>query len=207
MNSLMNNNCLPLIKSETEICPDCKNKCILKGDKYNIRSICDFGHESNYNASEFEKAQYRHLKELKCKICHSYIYENNIFYCLTCELYLCAHCGNHHYNVDEIESKVHKIVKYSEKEYYCSEHKNEFNHYCFDCEKNLCSQCRKSHENHNIEFFKEHFEIISSKISKAYKLFEKFNTFSQEILSKFNEIKNTFNIFYEKNASLGKLTN
>ena len=207
MNSLMNNNCLPLIKSETEICPDCKNKCILKGDEYNIRSICDFGHESNYNASEFEKAQYRHLKELKCNNCHSYINENNIFYCLTCELDLCAHCGNHHYNVDEIESKVHKIVKYNEKEYYCSEHKNEFNHYCFDCEKNLCSQCRKRHENHNIEYFKEYYEIISSKLSKAYKLFEKFNTFSQEILSKFNEIKNTFNIFYEKNASLGKLTN
>ena len=203
---LLQVNCIPLIKSPTTICPDCKNECNILAEEYNIRSICKFGHESNYTPNEFEKAQYRLFEIIPCEACENKVYENKCFHCLTCKHNLCEYCKNHHCIEDYIESnKSHNIVPYNQKNYYCPEHMKEFNYYCFDCKQNICSKCKNNHKTHKIKSFELNVEKLDKTLKTSQKIFENLRKVFENSINKMNscfkEIGNTFEIFYKKNSS------
>ena len=117
LNILPTINCDPLIKSETEICPDCKNECKITSNEYNLTSVCEFGHESNYTPLEFDQSQFRILKKISCNTCVNWAYEDKSFYCLFCKNNLCAYCKNHHYHDFTRFNNEQYIIEYNQKKY------------------------------------------------------------------------------------------
>ena len=90
------------IKSQTAICPQCKNNCQIKNNGFFIQSKCKFCHEHNYSMKEFEQGQYRPIKQIKCEDnCKREGTEDNFFYCLKCKINLCSYCKNHHSAIGE----------------------------------------------------------------------------------------------------------
>ena len=142
------------IKSQTAICPQCKNNCQIKNNGFFIQSKCKFCHEHNYSMKEFEQGQYRPIKQIKCEDnCKREGTEDNFFYCLNCKINLCSYCKNHHFNSDSEKSSTHFVINYEQKDYFCPQHFERFINYCKDCDKNLCFGCEIFHKEHKTFYF------------------------------------------------------
>jgi len=202
------NDCDPIIKSDTEICPDCKNECRITNNEYNLTSICEFGHESNYTPLEFDQSQFRILKKISCNTCINWAYEDQSFFCLICKCNLCAYCKNHHYHDNIMFNSEYDIIEFNQKKYYCQRHMKLFSFYCFDCEKNLCPQCYPSHIEHkkatyNLDLVKVEKDLKTSNV--LFNSFKQiFNDFIKKMISIYNKIEKTYNIYKEKNLNYGK---
>ena len=208
MNNLSNNNCIPTIKSETEICPHCKKDCKLTNNEYSITSICELGHKLNYTPYEFDQTQFRHMKILSCKACTNLVNEDECYYCLVCKNNLCIYCKNHHYHNDIEFNNEHEIIKFSQKKYYCQKHIEQFISFCFDCEKDLCCQCEKYHKKHKVEFYDLNLAKRKKDLKTSDELFISFKRIFNELINKMisinNMIENTYKIYHEKTLNYGK---
>ena len=198
------------IKSQTSICPQCKNNCLIKNIGFFIQSKCKLGHEHNYSMKEFEKGQYRPIKQIKCEDnCKHEGTEDNFFYCLKCKINLCSYCKNHHFNSHSDKYSEHFIVNYEKKDYFCPQHCERFINYCEDCDKNICFGCKIFHKEHKTLYFDLNISERNTKLDNLKKLFDKIRTIFDNSMNKINSffygINDIFEIIYGKNYNYGKI--
>lgn len=188
-------------KSKTIICPECKEACDVINNGYNIRTICNKGHESNYSLCEFDQTQYINEGMIKCDFCSFEGEEDIFFYCLSCEKNLCINCKSARDN--DIKNKDHIITLYKNKKDFCLKHKEKFYFYCKNCKGNACIFCKKMHKGHNLEGYGKNKLIINDKNSKVEKVIGEipkiFMNIENELYSSFNSIMQTCQLIYEKN--------
>ena len=200
----------PTIKSQTAICPQCKNNCQIKSNGFFIQSKCKFGHDLNYSMKEFEQGQYRPIKIIKCHDnCQQEGTEENFFYCFNCKINLCNYCKNHHFNSELEKNSNHTVVHYEQKDYLCPEHFGRFIKYCGDCDKNICFECEIFHKEHKTLYFDLNLSKINRKLENLKQLFDKIRTIFDNSMNRMNSffygINDIFEIIYGKNYNYGKI--
>ena len=189
-----------LAKSKYIICPECKEKAMIKIDNYKITIFgCKNNHiHKDISFKEFEETQCIDESEIICHQCNlnnkRNCYENKFYVCNTCNSNLCPLCKSKH-------NKEHNIIDYELKEYICKEHNEKYISFCNKCKKDLCFICENSHKNHEIRNYSQ--EIINKEELKDYiiDLKENIDFTSGMIISmlvKFKEIidilKNYYNV-------------
>ena len=163
-----NNNDI-IVKSKVVICPECKEKIIIKINDYLISLYgCSKGHNfKNLFLDQYEKTQKVNLSQL---ICFNHkeknkgnTYKNLLYRCISCEKNFCSICKDNH-------DKTHNIGNYDEKEYKCIKHDETFIKYCKDCKKNLCYKCKNEHKKHDIVSFEDIEPDLDEKKEELKKL-------------------------------------
>ena len=191
-----NNN---IIKSKDIICPECKEKILIKIKDYIIELYdCKNGHNiKNILLDEYEKTQYIDISKIICDKCKeknkSNIYNNEIYRCINCKMNLCPLCKLNH-------DKTHDIINYDMKDYICEIHKETFIKYCNECKKNLCLLCNNKHKTHNNII---HYEDIIPDIDKIKEdkkklrnLIDNLKNDIKNIINELNKIVENIEIFY-----------
>ena len=165
-----------IVNSYYPICPTCKEsaKIEIKDFKINV-SDCKNGHKmNNILLEEYEKSQKIDLTKIKCNVCNlndkSKTYNNEMYICNTCKIYLCPLCKEKH-------DKNHNFTNYDLYHFMCKIHNESYYAYCKKCKENLCILCEKNHNNHET--------ITYGKIIPN----------ENELKAKLKEIKNTVSIF------------
>ena len=188
-----------IIQSKDIICPNCKEPCLLAIDNYKIKLFdCNYNHiTNNIKFDEFYKTQEREIADIVCDSCKNekkeYLNGNEFFECLTCKEYLCFLCKQNH-NLN------HNIIKYSQKNYICSEHNNFFIKFCEECHLNICTLCDNKHEYHKtIPFYnlKDDVEKSKKKLKEFRTVLDAFNEQIYEIIKKLNKLIEDMNTYYE----------
>ena len=186
------------IKSEQIICPECKEKIIIKINDYLISLYgCSKGHNfKNLFLDQYEKTQKVNLSQL---ICFNHkeknkgnTYKNLLYRCISCEKNFCSICKDNH-------DKTHNIGNYDEKEYKCIKHDETFIKYCKDCKKNLCYKCKNEHKKHDIVSFEDIEPDLDEKkeeLKKLRNLIDNLNIDVQNIIKKLNKIIQNIEIYY-----------
>ena len=60
------------------------------------------------------------------------------YICNSCHIYLCPLCRTSH-------DQKHKFIKYSERNYICKIHNENYIKFCEKCKLNICMSCEKNH--------------------------------------------------------------
>ena len=102
-------------KSETIICPQCKESIIISVKDYKIfLSQCKNGHKyDNLLFSKFNELQNEDISQIFCGICkksRSQSYQKIMFICTNCKINLCNLCKSIHDN-------SHNFIEYEKKNY------------------------------------------------------------------------------------------
>ena len=136
-----------IIKYHYPICPTCRKNAIIEIKDYKINIFgCKNEHKiDNISLEEYDNNQKFDLTKIKCKICKfndkSNTYNNEMYICKTCKIYICPLCKEKH-------DKSHAIINYDLYNYTCKIHNESYYAYCIKCKENLCILCEKSHNNH-----------------------------------------------------------
>ena len=95
----------------------------------------------NRHKSKFDIISFYEQKKIKCFDCSNEKNKNEIFYCFSCQFFLCKKCKENHstcncknFDYYNINCKVHN---YLNQEYYC-----------YNCLIGFCSKCINEHKNH-----------------------------------------------------------
>ena len=105
-----------IIKSNDIICPECNENILIKLNDYKINLFnCKNNHNKrNILLKEYENIEKIDISKIKCDICklknESNTYNNEFYYCLNCDKYICPLCKEKHDN-------NHKIINYEHKNY------------------------------------------------------------------------------------------
>ena len=194
-----NTNVQETFKSKEIICPICYELCRIKFDNYKLELFgCINNHiTKDIKIKDFPNTQKINITNIicqKCKIKNIGSSSDNEFYkCLTCNQNLCLICrSNHNLN--------HKIINYTQKNYICQKHNEQFTKYCFKCNKNICYSCDEEHKEHEIILLgniKPNMSETKGKLLKVKKEIDIFNNNIKNIIMKLNELNDSINIFYE----------
>lgn len=105
---------------------------------------------------------------------------------------LCPLCKSSH-------NKSHSIIKYEQINYTCEDDIDSFTGYCQQCKKHFCMSCEDEHIEHNIVEFKSIIpkkKELENSLNLLKKSIEEFNNECQEIINVINNVKESFNIYY-----------
>ena len=192
-----NENIENMIKSKEIICPKCKEQTFIKLHDYLINlEDCENGHNLNeLSIKDFKNSQNIDMTKIICNFCKdknmSNTYQNEMHFCYTCGNYLCPlHKSNH--------DQMHKIVKFEEKNLFCSKHKERFTQFCFDCEINLCMKCEREHQKHktvNLGEFLPNDDILKE-MNEFKEYLDNFNIDIKDIINKLENVLNNVNEYY-----------
>ena len=212
--------------SKDIICPICKEIVLISINDFKIDlSGCKCKQNlNNLSLFEYEETQKIDLIKIKCGQCNSSnkfeAYENQFFYCFTCNKNLCSICKNQH-------DKNHLIINEDDKNYICKYHGEPFCKYCKTCKENICVICEKMHLHHELidlgkimpnkerlltnnkeiknifVIFKYRINILIGMLNKMLKIIETYDLISTNLIKNFNERKRNYNsfknLFYLKN--------
>ena len=187
-----------IIKSIFPICPECSEKAILKVDNFKANIFgCKNGHiNNNIIFNELEDTQKIEMAKIKCGECNISMkdtYDNEIYKCNKCKMFLCPlHKQNH--------EEGHRIIKYEEINYTCDIHDEMYVSYCKTCNTNICLKCEKAHKKHHIISFgsilPEKEELIN--ILVQYKsIISTFNNNINGIINKLINIRDNVDVLYK----------
>ena len=146
------------------LCPKCQENCYIKINNYKITLYgCKNGHfMDDILFEEFEKTQIFDKSKIICEKCKSNNMgksnKNKFFRCNDCKMNLCPSCISSH-------SKLHNLIDYKQKNFFCEEHKTSFLYYCANCRLNFCSSCVVKHINHKINNNSKRYRIINNQNS------------------------------------------
>ena len=174
-----------LKKSKYIICPECKEN--IKISIYNQRvflSKCKNGHKfDDILIKDLENTQYIDESKIKCDKCSmtkNKAYNNDFYFCFSCKSNLCPlHKMNH--------DKAHHIIDYTEKDFICKNHYDNYNAFCKDCKKDLCSLCENKHKEHKILSYGSlmpNKDDLEERINKLGELIMKFKENVNKIIQK-----------------------
>ncbi len=192
------------IQSNDIICPECKEPCRFKIEDYHVKLFkCINGHTTDrIRIDDFNKSQEINISSIicgQCKIKNKGDTTNHEFYkCLTCRIDLCLLCKSNH-------DTNHNIIKYDQKNYICPKHNDYYIKYCEDCSINICFACEKDHDIHKtISLIELSPDIEKAKIrlNEIKNEVEEFIIQIKYIMSKFNSLIKTINIFYDINNNI-----
>ena len=192
------------IQSNDIICPECKEPCRFKIEDYHVKLFkCINGHTTDrIRIDDFNKSQEINISSIicgQCKIKNKGDTTNYEFYkCLTCKIDLCLLCKSNH-------DTNHNIIKYDQKNYICPKHNDYYIKYCEDCSINICFACEKDHDIHKtISLIELSPDIEKAKIrlNEIKNEVEEFIIQIKYIMSKFNSLIKTINIFYDINNNI-----
>jgi len=205
----INNNKERKINNESKdiICPECGENCLIEVKDFKINlNKCDNKHNiNNILLNEYNNTQII-LDEIKikCNICHKNkleIYNNKIYICCNCNIYLCSLCKSKHNN-------EHKIIDYEFINYKCKIHDERYISYCKHCEKNLCDICELEHNKNHILIY--HKDIINNKDNSNLNVLkvkiDKLKNEIKDIIDKLNQITaniiKNIDIYYNININI-----
>ena len=163
---------------------DCKNKHI----------------KDNILLSQFENTQYIDESKIICEICKtnkSLTFENNFFICITCKINICPLCKIKH-------DKKHDIIDYTQKNFICFCHNENYNSYCDVCKKDICLYCEKEHAGHKLISFGEIVpdkEDLKEKLNAFRNKINEFKKDIKDIMKNLNNLIENLDIYvdiYEK---------
>ena len=189
MNSKINQSIFP-------ICPKCKES--VRFDINNFKIICSGcknGHETKMLINEYEDNQKIDISKIKCNECSenkSSTYNNEIYLCNECKVYLCPLCKNTH-------NKIHNINNYDLKDYICILHNEIYVSYCRECKINICLKCIKVHKTHNHILYSDIMPCKDELLKKLNDFRNTVNIFNkdiEEIINKFKNVKENIEILY-----------
>ena len=194
-----------IIKSNSIICPLCKEQCKFEINNYRIKLYdCINGHYfENISFEEFSNSQNINLSQIICDKCKNQnkgnTHNNEFYKCIDCHMNLCILCQS-------IHNKSHYIINYDLKNYKCNKHRNElFIKYCKTCKKDICLLCENEHSFHdNVSYSTmiPNLDKIKNKISELRITIDKFKENINSIIKKLNFIMKYFEIFYNINKNL-----
>ena len=199
------------LKNFTKIkCPACGSYCsygVIK--KYMLHIKCRCGNEFSHNLIGFRNVQNNIEKTINCFSCNEKTDENDYFYCTSCKTDLCNKCRNNHYK-DFYD--CHQIIKYSQKNFFCLKHGEEYISFCKSCNKNICVQCESKHKDgHEIIEIISDIRKIEREIDELKNSYNEFNNIKNKILENFllkcNIITESFEIYIEILNSFKKFRN
>ena len=217
------NNRKKLIENSKDIiCPKCFEQCRIKIEDYLIELFdCKNNHSTKIKLDEFEKSQQINLENIKCNICSNknignIFNQKNFFYCLNCEKNICCLCKERHDN-----KHFTSIIKYEQKNYFCSKHNNPYIKYCKECKINICNLCENEHSKHKLDNYKNIISNIDNKKIELEKIkieIDIFNNNVKKIINGLNQLienmeiyykifNNIYNNFDEKNKNYNVLNN
>ena len=187
-----------IIKSKDIICPECFENTLMKIKDYKIELYdCKNRHKKeNILLNEYDNTQKIDLSKIICKICNknrSNTFENQFFFCTTCQNSICPLCKS-------IHDKSHKIINYEYKNYICSKHNLAYIKYCEKCKENLCMASIKEHKTHNTIDLSDLFldkENLIKEGSELKNYIEKFKENINNINTLLDTTKNNIDIFYQ----------
>ena len=129
------------------ICPICKENCLLCFSNFKINLYdCKNNHKTNsILLNKYENLQQIDMTKITCKICEknnmSNTPNNEFYICNTCNIDICPSCKLEH-------DKEHKIINYTDKNYFCNKHSEIFTKYCKTCKEDICQKCENDHNKH-----------------------------------------------------------
>ena len=187
-----------IIQSKEIICPYCNKYIHMDIENYKISLYgCENGHTKNdILLSEFKNTQFINFSKIFCGNCNkkrSNIFQNEMHRCLDCKINLCPLCRHNHNN-------SHAIIKYDLVNYTCQEDNDSFTGYCETCKKHFCMSCEVDHSDHEIIEFKNIIpkkKELENSLSILKQNIEDFNDECEEIINVINNVKESFNIYYE----------
>jgi hypothetical protein len=148
------------LRSKIMKCPIHKgDTCFIRIENYGLKFFgCRKKHDPEIKSfDDYEDSQKINYNKIICQKCRkTQKSDRREFYeCLKCtidfkkSIYYCEDCGQNH---AQGSGQVHNIVRYSEKNYKCLLHNNDFSSYCDKCNCDLCNKCEKIHtgQNHKV---------------------------------------------------------
>ena len=194
-------------KSETIICPQCKESVIISVKDYKIfLSQCKNGHKyDNLLFSKFNELQTEDISQIFCGICkksRSQTFQNQMFICTNCKINLCNLCKSIHDN-------THNLIDYEIKNYICENDGENFTSYCQTCKKNLCVSCENEHSEHELiqfsKIMKNKNELIKQN-TNLKKDVDNFKTIINDITKKLNQVRDNLDTYFDINKILTNST-
>ena len=143
-------------------------------------------HNNINSITEIELKEFlERTSSLNCSICKKKIFDEQIIYCIECNVLLDKTCVQIHH----IDVKHTQYIQLNKNIFnYCLEHKSPFIFRCIDCKKSLCNKCNFSfHDDngHKLEQIKK-FSINQNDFQRIHNNFKK----QKSILKKIIEINN-----------------
>ena len=196
-------NQLGFVKSKDIICPTCKEPCLFKIEKCQIKLFdCINNHTTKgMKFKDFYESQKKDISKIICDECKNQnkgkSFSQKFYFCLTCKKNICPLCNiNHNKN-----NKNHVQIDYDEKNYICPKHNDNFNKYCPTCHLNLCFSC--GHNQHQITELKS---VDIKQTKKILKEMEKeirtLNDDIKKIINKLNKFMESIQMYYEINKNI-----
>ena len=178
-------------------CPKCNyNDCIINLQDYQISYYgCEHKHSFSSMYDDYFKQQIMDNSTIKCCQPNCKHTQKNdpldFAFCLTCSKMLinnktyCKGCSSNH-------KEDHVLVKWIDKDYYCTKHFNRVDKYCFKCKENICKECKKEHSNHKVKSYDlmtpndKEIDDLEKKLVKINKIIEDLEYVVTDIIYKLN---------------------
>ena len=185
--------------SQYIICPECKEniRISIKDFKINLYE-CKNGHNSNeIELKSFCKTQYIDESEIKCgnndcKNTKKESYQNKFYICINCNINLCPLCQTKH-------DQSHFIIDYTQKDFICPKHCDNYNKYCYNCKHDICAICETDHMEHKTIYYgtilPNKNELVKD-LNNTKDIIRIFKENIDDMISKLNTIKEKMDDYY-----------
>ena len=149
--------------------------------KTDFKYSCSCNNNIN-SITEIELKEFlERTSSLNCSICKKKIFDEQIIYCIECNVLLDKTCAQIHHK----DVKHTQYIQLNKNIFnYCLEHKSPFIFRCIDCKKSLCNKCNFSfHDDngHKLEQIKK-FSINQNDFQRIHNNFKKQKSFLKKII-------------------------
>ena len=138
-------------------------------------------HNNTDTINEIELKEFlEQASSLNCSICKKKIFDEQIIYCIECNVLLDATCVEIHHK----DVKHTRYIQLNKNIFnYCLEHKSQFIFRCMDCKQSLCNKCNftlHDDKGHKLEQIKK-FSLNQNDFQRIHNNFEKQKSFFKKI--------------------------
>ena len=218
-----------ITKSRVMKCPQCTcNNCYIYIENFGLNfSECKYqDHKSVTYLDNYENMQKIDFGQIICHKCPKSLKDDlrDFYKCLHCSKeFKCTFylCEDHKMTHKEDGGAGHKLIKYDEKYYFCSDHFTQYVSYCNTCNLNLCEMGEKSHKDKKHDVIKlesydtklkttksdledikkktlklkNHIDQIKNMLDNVVKIFDQYYYISTDLISKFETYNTKFKNF------------
>ena len=104
-----------------------------------------------------------------------------------------------------IQYNTHSIIYYDNKNYICNRHNDFFAKYCEDCKIDMCLSCIIEHKTHRVIAYEDYLidiKRLRKKMNEPNEVINKFQMNLEEIIKKFQKLKENMDIYYNINNNI-----
>ena len=185
-----------ITKSRVMKCPQCIcNNCYIYIGNFCLNfSECKYqDHKSVTFLDNYENMQKIDFGQIKCHKCSKSLKDDlrDFYKCLHCSKeFKCTFylCEDHKMTHKEDVGAEHKLIKYDEKYYFCSDHFTQYVSYCNTCNLNLCEMGEKAHKDKKHDVIK--LESYDTKVKTTKSVLEDIKKKTLKLKNHIDQIKN-----------------